>query len=62
MDNSLQYHIFIYIYMHCFNASCTKVFGKHTFHEGGRDSKMQVLVQATTFRPLLWCTNAVDEN
>ena len=28
----------------------------------GRDSKMRVLVQATTFLPHLWCTNAVDEN
>ena len=27
-----------------------------------RDSKRQVLVQTTTFLPLLWCTNAVDEN
>ena len=27
-----------------------------------RDKKMWVLVQTTTFRPLLWCTNAVDEN
>ena len=27
-----------------------------------RDKKMRVLVQTTTFRPLLWCTNAVDGN
>ena len=27
-----------------------------------RDKKMRVLVQTTTFRPLLWCTDAVDEN
>ena len=27
-----------------------------------RDSKMQVLVQTTTFLPLLWCANAVDGN
>ena len=27
-----------------------------------RDKKMRVLVQTTTFRPVLWCTNAVDEN
>ena len=27
-----------------------------------RDKKMRVLVQTTTFQPLLWCTNAVDEN
>ena len=28
----------------------------------GVDKKMRVLVQTTTFPPLLWCTNAVDEN
>ena len=28
----------------------------------GRDKKMRVLVQTTTFQPFLWCTNAVDEN
>ena len=27
-----------------------------------RDKKMGLLVQTTTFRPLLWCANAVDEN
>ena len=27
-----------------------------------RDSKMRVLVQTTTFQPLLSCANAVDEN
>ena len=27
-----------------------------------RDSKMWVLAQTTTFLPLLWHTNAVDEN
>ena len=27
-----------------------------------RDKKMRVLVQNTTFLPLLWCTNAIDEN
>ena len=27
-----------------------------------RDSKMRVLAQTTTFRPLLWRANAVDEN
>ena len=27
-----------------------------------RDSKMRVLAQTTTFLPLLWYTNAVDEN
>ena len=33
------------------------------YSEGiARDSKMQVLVQTTTFRPLLWHANAVDEN
>ena len=29
---------------------------------GGRDSKMGLLAQTTTFRPLLWRANAVDEN
>ena len=27
-----------------------------------RDSKMRVVAQTTTFRPLLWRANAVDEN
>ena len=27
-----------------------------------RDTKMWVLAQTTTFRPLLWRTNAVDES
>ena len=27
-----------------------------------RDKKMGLLAQTTTFRPLLWCTNAVDKN
>ena len=27
-----------------------------------RDKKMRILVQTTTFRPLLWCTNTVDQN
>ena len=27
-----------------------------------RDSKMWVLVQTTTFLPLLWRANAIDEN
>ena len=27
-----------------------------------RDSKMRVLAQTTTFLPLLWYANAVDEN
>ena len=27
-----------------------------------RDSKMGLQAQTTTFLPLLWCTNAVDEN
>ena len=27
-----------------------------------RESKMRVLAQTTTFRPLLWRANAVDEN
>ena len=29
---------------------------------GTRDSKMRVLVQATSFGALLWCINANDEN
>ena len=28
----------------------------------GRDKKMGLLAQTTTFRPLLWHANAVDEN
>ena len=27
-----------------------------------RDNKMRVLVQFTTFRPVLWCANVVDVN
>ena len=35
---------------------------KHPMVRAIRDSKMWVLVQATTFLPLLWCANAVDVN
>ena len=41
--------------------SCSKTV---TFEDRSsfRDSKMGLLVQTTTFQPLLWCANAVDEN
>ena len=42
----------------CFN----RIIADKLYHViAARDKKMRVLVQTTTFRPLLWCANAVDE-
>ena len=47
---------------HCLiTGTLPKGYGHHPLCER-RDSKMRVLVQTTTFLPLLWRANAVDEN